>query len=119
MPVVTVHALPPADPAAVDRCLSAITAALAEALHQDRQGVWAQWVDARAEHTGATVRAFEGHCPVVVVRARAGRHGGVIQAGLRAVAEATSGALGLPLEDVWVHWEELRPGRVFAGGGVR
>ena len=38
---------------------------------------------------------------------------------LRAAAEATSAALGVPLEDVWVHWEELRPGRVFAGGGIR
>jgi phenylpyruvate tautomerase PptA (4-oxalocrotonate tautomerase family) len=119
MPIVTVHALPPADPAVVDRCLSALTEALAGALQQDQQGVWAQWVNVRAMHTGAQRRGFVGHCPVVIIRARAGRHGGVIQAGLRAAAEATSAALGLPLEDVWVHWEELRPGRVFAGGGVR
>lgn len=119
MPIVTVHALPPADPAVVDRCLAALTEALSAALQQDRQGVWAQWVDARSMHTGAERRAFVGHCPVVIIRARAGRHGGVIQAGLRATAEATSAALGLPLEDIWVHWEELRPGRVFAGGGIR
>ena len=119
MPIVTVHALPPADPARVERCLSALIEALAIALQQDQQGVWAQWVDVQTMHTGTERRSIESHCPVVIIRARAGRHGGVIQAGLRAAAEATSAALGLPLEDVWVHWEELRTGRVFAGGGIR
>lgn len=119
MPIVTVHALPPPDPAAVGRCLTALTIGLAGALQQPTQSVWAQWIDVHTMHTGTTPRAFAGHCPVVVIRARAGRHGGVIQAGLRAVAEATATTLDVPLEDIWVHWEELRPGRVFAGGGVR
>lgn len=119
MPVVTVSALPPSDRAAIDRCLAAVIQRLAAALQQDRQGVWAQWVSAEAMHIGATRRSFDGHCPVVVVRARAGRHPHVVQLGLRAVAEAVAESLALPVEDVWVSWEELAPGRVFAGGGVR
>lgn len=119
MPVVVVHARAPADPGAIDRCLAAVTARLAAALQQDRRGVWAHWVGVEAMHTGATPRAFAGHCPLVVVRARAGRHPHVVQHGLRAVAEAVAESLGLPLADVWVSWEELVPGRVFAGGGIR
>ncbi len=119
MPVVTVSALAPPDPAAIDRCLAAVVEGLAGALQQDPQGVWAQWVTVAAMHTGATPRAFDGHCPVVVVRARAGRHPHVVQLGLRAVAEAVAESLGLPVADVWVSWEELAPGRVFAGGRVR
>ena len=56
---------------------------------------------------------------MLVIRARAGRHGGVIQQGLRAAAEATAESLSCPLADVWVHWEEFRPGRSFVGGGIR
>jgi hypothetical protein len=119
MPVITIHALPPPDPKAVGRCLASATAALSAALQQDRRGTWAQWVDVRAMQVGAEPRTWRGHCPQVVIRARAGRHGAVLQAGLKATAEAIATALDLPLDDVWVHWVEIQPGRVFAGGGVR
>lgn len=119
MPVITIHAPPPSDPTAVERCLAASTAALSAALQQDPRGTWAQWVDVRAMQVGTESRECRGHCPQVVIRARAGRHGGVLQAGLKATAEAVATALDVPLEDVWVHWVEMQPGRVFAGGGVR
>ena len=49
---------------------------------------------------------------------RAGRPQTQIAAGLAAVARAVCESLAIPLEDVWAHWEELPPGRVFAGGGL-
>jgi hypothetical protein len=33
-------------------------------------------------------------------------------------AQAVSDELKVSIEDVWVQWVEVVPGRVFAGGGV-
>ena len=77
------------------------------------------WVSVAVAHVGAERRSASTQCPVVTVRARAGRSPDAVAAGLTATAEAVAAALGLPAEDVWVHWEELPAGRVFAGGAVR
>jgi len=114
MPIVTVHAPLPSDPARVQRCLGAIETQLAAALRQAPDSVRAEWVPTVRPGAGATERG-----PLVIIRARAGRHGGVVQQGLKAVAEATAEALSCPVTEVVVHWQEQRPGRVFAGGGVR
>lgn len=119
MPVVTVHALPSPDPADLSRLLEQVPVRLAAALGQAPRTVWVHVVPSVAMSVGPEPRAFEGHCPQVVVRARSGRAGEVVQAGLRATAEAVADALSLPVEDVWVHWVDIKPGRVFAGGGVR
>ncbi len=119
MPVVTVHTLPPADPAALDRLRARVPTRLSAALGQAPRTVWLHVVTSEVMAVGPEARPFDGHCPQVVVRARAGRAGAAIQAGLRATAEAVAEALAVPLEDVWVHWVEIQPGRVFAGGGVR
>jgi hypothetical protein len=55
----------------------------------------------------------------VTILTRGGRTDETVAAGLRAAAEAVSAALSLPLEDVWVHWVDCPPGRIFAGGAVR
>ena len=116
MPAVTVHAPVPADQETISRCLAAITERLAAALQQEPSTVRAHWVPT-VDPGGPTGRTPDG--AMLVIRARAGRHGGVIQQGLRAAAEATAESLSCPLANVWVHWEEFRPGRSFAGGGIR
>ena len=39
-----------------------------------------------------------------------------VRRALEGAARAASERLGLPLEDGWVHWQELPDGTVFAGG---
>lgn len=119
MPVVRIFALPPSEPTAVADCLDAVVVGLSAALDTEPPGIWATWIPISAQHTGRQPRAFRGHCPTVTVLAMPGRSLSQRQDGLAAVARAVSGALGLPIEDVWVHWQELEPGLVFAGGSLR
>lgn len=116
MPVVTIHSLDPADDRTIAACLQAIVRELAIAIQRSEAGVWAYWCPVRSVRQGDTFRYFRGHCPVVVIRAREGRSEQTIAKGLEATARVISDALGLPLEDVWVTWESVPPGRVFAGG---
>ncbi len=119
MPVVQIHALPPPSPDRVDACLAAVVTALSDGLGCEPAGVWAQWCAAAAMHTGPQRRDFAGHCPVVIIRARRGRAPEQIAQGLAATAAAVATSLGLPLDDVWVHWQELDPAQVFAGGQLQ
>lgn len=119
MPVVSVESLRPSAPDAIDRLLAELPAALAVALECAPGDVWVTWAPVEAATSGGERRAYAGHSPVVTVRARAWRSEEQVRRGLAAVAHAVGGALGLPVEDVWVHWLELPPGRVFAGGAFR
>ncbi len=119
MPVVTVQSQRPPDITRIDRLLVAIPEALASALSCATGEVWVDWIAADAAVSNNVRREFSGHNPLVTIRARAWRPDEHVRAGLVATAEATAYALGVPLEDVWVHWVELPPGRVFAGGAVR
>jgi hypothetical protein len=115
--VVTLHCLAPDDPAALDRALHALVAGIAEAAGGAPAGTWAHWVPMARVVQGPTVAGFQGHCPVVTIRGRA-RDPEAVRAAVRAAAVATSAALGLPLEDVWVQWVDVEPGRAFAGGDI-
>ncbi len=119
MPVVTLHCLPPPDAEsdAVERALQGIVQAVGEALKADPDGTWAHWVPMVAVFQGLERVGYRGHCPVVTIRGRA-RDDASVAAVLAAVAAAVSTALELPIEDVWVHWLEVEPGRAFAGGGL-
>lgn len=118
MPVVIVRSLRPSEAMRIDRMLAAVVEGVSDALACSPGDVWVYWVEVGAVRLGQTAVAYAGHCPVVSIRARRGRSEEEIAAGLAAAARAVSGAMGVPIEDVWVHWEELDPGRVFAGGGV-
>jgi len=118
MPIVIVRSLRPAAPQRIDDMLAGIVRELAGALGDSPGDVWVYWEDVQAVRLGERAVGFEGHCPLVTVRARAGRPQTQIAAGLAAVARAVCESLAIPLEDVWAHWEELPPGRVFAGGGL-
>ncbi|MFY9916554.1 MAG: hypothetical protein WAK18_17910 [Nocardioidaceae bacterium] len=117
MPVVTLQCLPPpdADSDAVERALRGIVSAVASALRSDPGSTWAHWVPMADVFQGLERMGFRGHCPVVTIRGRA-RDDDSVAAVLAGVAAAVSAALKLPLEDVWVQWLEVEPGRAFAGG---
>ncbi len=117
MPVVSVLALRPDDGGAIERTLSAVVSAVAEALAASPQGTWAHFVCVDAVQQGEQAMGFRGHCPIVVVRGTP-REPVVVAAVLSGVASAVSGNLDVPLEDVWVQWVEVEPGYVFAGGEV-
>ncbi len=119
MPVVTVESLFPPDPEAVDRLLLEVPRAIASAISCDAGDVWVYWHAVGAACSGGQLRSFADHSPVVTIRARAWRTDDQVKRGMAAAAAAVASSLGLPLEEVWVHWLELPPGRVYAGGGIR
>lgn len=118
MPVVTIQALRPLDPARIDRLFQEVPSALAAALACAESEVWVYWQPVEAASVGPDRRPYAGHCPVVTIRARAWRPDAHVRSGMEAAAKAVSSALGLPLEDTWVHWLEIPAGRVFSGGQV-
>lgn len=115
MPVVTITALSPGD-GRREAALAAVPPALAGSVGCNPEAVWVYWVDAAAVRMGSRDAEYEGHCPVVVVRARVARTDEAVAAGMVALGEALSRELGLPYEDIWVHWVDVPSGRVLAGG---
>ncbi len=118
MPIVDVRSLPPPDEGAVERLIALVPARLAAAIGCPVEDVWVYFSMVDAARIGADRRSWLGHCPVAVVRARVRSEDAVAQ-GLEAVAKAVAEAFALPVEDIWIHWVDLPPRRVFAGGGVR
>ena len=118
MPIVLVRSLAPPEPVRIQRMLSVVATDLAVALNSDAADVWVYWQEVQEVMMGARATAFAGHCPVATVLAREGRDPDQISRSLRAVASAIAGSLGVPREDVWVHWLDIPSGRIYAGGGV-
>ena len=118
MPVVTLCCLAPDDPDDIDAALRAIVAAVAEAIGGDQSGTWAHWTPMAAVVQGERTLGFAAHCPIVTIRGRDRSDPSAVPGALRAAAAAVSAALSVPLEDVWVQWVEVEPGRAFAGGDV-
>ena len=116
MPIVVVTALA-ADSPVVDRLLVRLAEQVAEAISCEVGDVWSSFVPASAQRIGARVAAPGEQCPIVVVRGRA-RGADRVAAGMAAAARVTGEELGVPMEDVWVQWVDVEPGRAFAGGGL-
>lgn len=117
MPIVIIRSLRGPTTEDPNRLLSAVSARVAEALGTELGDVWTYWQEVRAVMMGTrAASSFEGHAPVVSILARRGRSEDQIAAALSATARAVSAALGVPLDDVWVHWVDVAPGRIFAGG---
>jgi len=116
MPIVSITALAVSDSVVRDT-LAAVVADVADALGCESRGVWAHFITADAQHIGDQPAAPETQHPVVVIRSRP-RSDESIGAALGAAAQAVSHALGVPPEDVWVHWVEVRTGRGHVGGAL-
>lgn len=116
MPIVTVTALPATEPV-VHQLLPTLAETVAEGLSCPVADVWCSFTPSQTQYLGLADAATAGQCPVVVIRGRA-RGEDQIAAAMKGAAQAVSTVLKLPLEDVWVQWIDVVPGRVFAGGAV-
>ena len=74
-----------------------------------------EWHGAAQGGVGGGPRGTRNRLPRVRILGRPRPALGVRRA-LEGAARAASERLGLPLEDGWVHWQELPDGTVFAGG---
>jgi phenylpyruvate tautomerase PptA (4-oxalocrotonate tautomerase family) len=119
MPIVTLRALRPPESGRIEAAMALVVQGLSAALGCEPGDVWVHWEEMAAVRQGTAERVFAGHCPVVTIRALTAPADDGASRGVEAVAHAVALGLGVPLEDVWVHWEELRRGRVFAGGALR
>ena len=121
MPVVRIRALPQAsaDPRAV---AAVVAAALAAELGEDPRGTWATWQTVEAYAEGVVVageQPRETHPPLVTVVAYRGRPPETIERMLRCVGDALVRELGLEPGNVFVTFEEIAPGRLYDGEGLR
>jgi phenylpyruvate tautomerase PptA (4-oxalocrotonate tautomerase family) len=111
VPVVRIRALP--QPSADVRAVAAAVAtALAAELGESPRGTWATWETVERYVEGgeaATVQPFSTHPPIVTLFAASGRPREDL---LRCVAETLARALELEPGNVWVRYEEVRPGEL-------
>jgi len=113
---VTLHS-PLTDRLVLDVTLRALVSGVATALECQVEDVWAHHVRMDEVRQGEEDVAAAGFCPVVIIRGRA-RSEHAIGHALAAAAAGVSQAIGVPLEDVWVQWVDVVPGRAFAGGEI-
>lgn len=121
MPIAIVHSLPPPNRAVIPRMLENITQAGARAAGCDPDQFWAVFQEIRpGEYYEGDLSSEEPgsgtHPPIVVLRALAGRTPAVRLAVCQALARVIGDALSIPPENVWIHWQEMQPSDVFAGG---
>lgn len=123
MPIFHVLALPQnaeVDPTAV---LKDLCRGLAEHFEVDERQVWGTWnglpPDRYVEGTRDEATQPHGtHPPLVRIMAFEGRSEAQIEGALARTAEILGDRLGIDPGNVFVHFEELRSGRVLAGGKV-
>lgn len=77
--------------------------------------MWTYWQRVEFASFGGEPQTAENHVAVITILGRP-RPQEQVRAALEAAARAVSKTLALPLEDVWVRWDELDDGTVFAGG---
>jgi phenylpyruvate tautomerase PptA (4-oxalocrotonate tautomerase family) len=123
VPVIEIRALPQPDGVDLGTVLGGVCQAVAAVLGEPASGTWATW------ETLAPGRYSEGgdapalqppstHPPVVRVSGYQGKAPHLIEEILTTVAQALADGLGLESGNVFVRYEELAAGRVFAGGRV-
>lgn len=118
MPLVLIHCPEPPDPAMKDAALAAVSPALCPAVDARPEAVMTYWVDVSRHHVRDELRTDWPAIPAVIIHGRTGRTAAQIEAGMRAVAGAVGDALGLPVEDVWVRWDDMPLGHVLSNGVV-
>jgi phenylpyruvate tautomerase PptA (4-oxalocrotonate tautomerase family) len=122
LPVVRIRALPQRD---VDTALvlTRVTHELAHLLGEEPEGTWATWETiAPGQYAEGGVLPSEQptgtHPPLVSVIAFAGRGPDLIERIVVRVADVLARELALEPGNVFVTYEEARPGRLYTGGAV-
>jgi phenylpyruvate tautomerase PptA (4-oxalocrotonate tautomerase family) len=117
VPVIEIHALPPAHHVDVPSALAFVTSAVAAHLGEDPRGTWAVWrpvePGAYAEGADAPSTQPRGTHPAIV-DVFAGRRDDAPEL-LRTVGRAVVEAFGLDDGNVVVRLTEADPGRVYWG----
>lgn len=115
MPIVLVR-LPGSDGATPFADASrALSESVAGALRCPVRDVWTYWQRVEFASIGADPQMRENRVAMITILGRR-RPQEQVRAALEAAARAVSTTLALPIEDVWVRWDELGDGTVFAGG---
>lgn len=112
MPLIAIRALPQQDGVDVDAAMREVTQAVATLIGGEPRGTWATWETIERYVEGgeaATVQPFSTHPPIVTLFAASGRPREDL---LRCVAETLARALELEPGNVWVRYEEVRPGEL-------
>lgn len=124
MPLVEISALPQPTSVHLPNTLDRVALAVASAIGCDPAVVWVTWRTiepgcyAVNAHTPAT-QPQNTHDPIVRISAFAGRDDAAIAATLEAAARTLAGCLGLEPANIFVIYDELKPGRVHTAGQVR
>jgi phenylpyruvate tautomerase PptA (4-oxalocrotonate tautomerase family) len=117
MPIVTIHALLPAERQQIGTMLTEVARSLASALNTPPSNVWVHFEPIVAFCEGEAVPSQSDYHPVVTVLANP-RPEEAINRGLESIATAVADGLGLNRKHIWIHWTDLPHGRVYADGKI-
>jgi phenylpyruvate tautomerase PptA (4-oxalocrotonate tautomerase family) len=120
MPLIVIHSLPPPDPNMIPSMLVEIRDAGAAALGCSPSNIWVMFC---AVPPGCYVQGLEqadaprptSHPPCVIVRAQVGRQPEERTAFVAAIAATVGETLGVPADNVWIHYQEMRSEDVWFG----
>jgi phenylpyruvate tautomerase PptA (4-oxalocrotonate tautomerase family) len=121
VPIVQIEALPQAPGVHPEQTLTTLCTEIAALLGEKPSGTWATW--RTLEHYlegshGPAEQPESTHPPLVRVIAFKGREPELVAEILRCVARVLARGLGLEEGNLFVVYEEARPGRVYTGGEV-
>jgi phenylpyruvate tautomerase PptA (4-oxalocrotonate tautomerase family) len=121
VPIVEIEALPQAPGVDLEQTLTALCIEIAALLGEEPSGTWATWRS--LEHylegsDGPAEQPESTHPPLVRVIALKGREPELVAEILRCVARVLARGLRLEEGNVFVVYEEARPGRLYTGGQV-
>jgi hypothetical protein len=123
LPILEVVALPQEPPVDVPAVLGELCGAVAAAADCPERQVFATWrtipdghyVEGRVD---AATQPRDTHPPLVRLQALRGRSPETIRAMLAAAAQVLGSSLEIDQANVFIHYEELLPGRTHAGGSI-
>jgi len=121
MPVVQIEALPQPDKVNLPLALREVRDAVASGLGCRSDQVWVTWrtLDAYLCHDEEPeAQPRTTHDPILRIIASKGRDAQQITGTLTGASIVLAGALGLEPGTVFAVYEEVKPGRVYTGGGV-
>jgi phenylpyruvate tautomerase PptA (4-oxalocrotonate tautomerase family) len=108
MPIVTVHAFAPSDPASIPKMLAEIQASGAAALNCAPDNLWALFEEIpRGRYLQSDNP--ERNPPIVTIQANVGRTLDQRTALAKGISRAVVGAFGIPAARVWIHYQEMQP----------
>jgi phenylpyruvate tautomerase PptA (4-oxalocrotonate tautomerase family) len=111
VPLITIKSLPPIDPSTIPGMLSEIQEKGAAALRCALSNIWVIFESILPGHY-----LQETHSPIVIIQAQQGRSDEDREALVRAVTQGVARGLSAPRENVWVHYQEMKPQDVWFQG---